>query len=204
MTDAKPVPARRSHRLLALALTATVVACQRARSPVDAAAAPPAAVHVHVAPEGFPPRTAVTFQYADMNAPRPPIAPCENASDCMREVPAGVALVVSARAERAWGVSLATPTRDGEEIRLHATALPEEVRDAEPPPRAPDASSAAVACGQVDPRTGLIRICFDRSSPPRVARPSSGRVPCGQLDPRTGLVRICFDHDEPVVSGSAW
>ena len=60
-----------------------------------------------------------------------------------------------------------------------------------------------VPCGNIDPRTGLMRVCFpaDGERPPRAPPPPSVPLPsppygtgCGQIDPHTGLMNVCFDE----------
>ena len=79
-----------------------------------------------------------------------------------------------------------------------------DAQNAQPPPRpaAVRRDASGRRCGMLDPRTGLVVICFDEESPAR-ERPSpapprthdaSGRR-CGGLDPRTGLMIVCFEGD---------
>lgn len=53
-------------------------------------------------------------------------------------------------------------------------------------------------CGAVDPRTGLLRVCFEASAP---ARRAARRGSCGHLDPATGLMVVCFTPDGPPRAG---
>jgi hypothetical protein len=55
--------------------------------------------------------------------------------------------------------------------------------------------SGEVACGAIDPRTGLFRVCFDEAAPRRRRR--ADREECGHLDPRTGLMNVCLGEPSP-------
>ncbi len=122
----------------------------------------PATVRVRVVAEGFPSHTMVAFQYADGVAGRAPVAPCEDAQDCTRDVAAGVPLRVVAQGRRASGSTTVTPHRDGEEIRLTVARPAQRTEPAAPAQHPTTPSHPEVPCGQLDPSTGLIRICFGR------------------------------------------
>ena len=142
------------------------VVVPRPVAPPPVAPPTPALIRVRVVAEGFPPRTAVTFAYVDASAQRPPIAPCDDAADCAREVPPNVALTVTAQGRRVVGVAQVTPSREGEEIRVTAATRAPGQRPNNANGHAPSTpraqGRAEAGCGQVDPRTGLIRICFDQ------------------------------------------
>lgn len=66
-----------------------------------------------------------------------------------------------------------------------------------PSPPSPPPASEGTSCGEIDPRTGLIRVCFAGESAPRREAPGARiprrtPVPCGAIDPATGLIRVCF------------
>ena len=52
------------------------------------------------------------------------------------------------------------------------------------------APGGEVACGAINPRTGLFRVCFEDA--PSSRRRRAGRGECGHLDPETGLMLVCF------------
>lgn len=56
------------------------------------------------------------------------------------------------------------------------------------------APNGAVACGAINPRTGLIRVCFDEA--PLRSRRRAARGECGHLDPETGLMVVCFRESD--------
>ena len=56
------------------------------------------------------------------------------------------------------------------------------------------APNGEVACGAIDPRTGLFRVCFDDAPPRRRRRADRGE--CGHLDPDTGLMVVCFRESD--------
>lgn len=130
--------------------------------------APPAphTVRVRVVADGFPSHSTVAFQYVDATPARPGVAPCEDASDCRRDVVAGAAIRVTVVGRRGTGNTTATPSRDDEEIHV-SVARPSQHPDQNaanqrPTPAQHPTSHGEVPCGQLDPHTGLIRICFDR------------------------------------------
>ncbi len=126
----------------------------------------PHTVRVRVVADGFPSRSTVAFQYVEAAPVRPAVAPCEDASDCRRDVEAGAAIRVTVQGRRVSGTATATPARDDEEIHV-AVARPaqrpeQNAANQRPQPAQHPTAHGEVPCGQLDPHTGLIRICFDR------------------------------------------
>lgn len=56
----------------------------------------------------------------------------------------------------------------------------------------PVTADGEVPCGAVDPRNGLVRVCFHGAAPPSRAPGPPGATACGGIDPQTGLMRVCF------------
>ncbi len=126
----------------------------------------PRSVRVRVVADGFPSRSMVAFQYVDAAPTRPAVAPCEDASDCRREVQSGAAIRVIVQSRRGSGTVTATPTRDDEEIRVsfsrNAQHPDQNAASQRPSSTQHPTAHGEVPCGELDPHTGLIRICFDR------------------------------------------
>lgn len=137
----------------------------RPTPPVAPLPPPPRMVRVQVSPDGALAHASVTFAYADNVAGRAAIEPCAEADDCVRSVVADAPLRVTAQGRRGTFTVTATATRDDEVIRLSSRApspLAQPARPTSPTPRPATQTSGhgEVPCGELDPRTGLMRVCF--------------------------------------------
>ena len=126
-------------------------------APTVAGPATPALASVRVVPTGFSPRR-ITFRYAEVQNGLPSIAPCSGVGECRRQVPSGVRIVIEAHNARERHSTTVTPTRDGEEFRVGSVPGRVATPRAIVPPST--RSQQERHCGQINPTTGLMEVCF--------------------------------------------